>query len=323
MAMTQNGSPFHWKPLHQQCFKMIKQICAKTLIICPIDPCLDEPIWLICNASKMGVGAMFGQGKTWQTCRPAGFMLCSRELVQQNYAVHELETLIILEALLKCEDKLTGYKIHIITDHKALEFFKTQVHDFVQADKRIDLEGEDLPLHRFQEIAEHHVEIRAMQAHRLCRSKQLKEQLEVQDLKAQGLARAEPAVIWPMEELLSIDDNPTVEQALGIADPSPRTTDCEDAYLHGHIRRGYLLDKFYVEIIDKPTEHPRFVIEQKLIYMMSPSGAKVKDQIDRMPMVEFAINASMSETTEYAPFELNSGYLPSMIKELHTDKVIH
>ena len=55
-------------------------------------------------------------------------MSCKFTAAQQNYAVHELETLAILEALLKWEDKLMGYKIHIITDHKALEFFKTQVH---------------------------------------------------------------------------------------------------------------------------------------------------------------------------------------------------
>ena len=45
---------------------------------------------------------------------------------QQNYTVHELEMLAILEALLKWEDKLMGCELHIITDHKALEFFKTQ-----------------------------------------------------------------------------------------------------------------------------------------------------------------------------------------------------
>jgi hypothetical protein len=32
----------------------------------------------------------------------------------------------ILEALLKWEDKLIGYRIHVVTDHQALEFFKTQ-----------------------------------------------------------------------------------------------------------------------------------------------------------------------------------------------------
>ncbi|KAG6893500.1 hypothetical protein C0992_009744, partial [Termitomyces sp. T32_za158] len=113
-----------------------------------------------------------------------------------------------------------------------------------------------------------------MQAHKLRRSKRLKEQLEVRDLEAQGFASAKPAVVRPMEEPLSSKDNPTIEQALGIADPSPRTADLEDARLHERIQRGYLQDKFYVKMLNKPMEHPRFVIEQKLIYMMSPAGAK-------------------------------------------------
>jgi hypothetical protein len=47
---------------------------------------------------------------------------------QHNYAVYKLETLAILEALLKWEDKLVGYRVHVITNHKALEFFKSQSH---------------------------------------------------------------------------------------------------------------------------------------------------------------------------------------------------
>jgi len=127
LAMTMNGAPFHWRPLHQKCFDMIKRICCKTPIIRPIDPKLGEPLWLICDASKTGIGAMYGQGPTWQKCKPAGFMSKKFTNAQQNYAVHELETLAILEALLKWEDKLVGYRLHVITDHKALEFFKTQV----------------------------------------------------------------------------------------------------------------------------------------------------------------------------------------------------
>jgi hypothetical protein len=128
MAMTQNGAPFHWHPIHQRCFDMIKRICYKTPIICPIEPKRDEPIWLICNVSRTGIGAMYGQGPSWQQCRPTGFMSKKFTTVQHNYAVHELETLAILEALQKWEDKLVGYKVHIITDHKALEFFTTQVN---------------------------------------------------------------------------------------------------------------------------------------------------------------------------------------------------
>jgi RNase H-like domain found in reverse transcriptase len=105
---------------------MIKHICCKTPILKPIEPKTDKPIWLICDASKSGVGVMYGQGPSWQKCRPAGFMSKKFSSAQQNYAVHELEMLAILEALMKWEDKLMGYQIHVIMDHKALEFFKMQ-----------------------------------------------------------------------------------------------------------------------------------------------------------------------------------------------------
>jgi hypothetical protein len=45
---------------------------------------------------------------------------------QHNYRVFEMETIAILEGLLKWEDKLIGNKINVVTDHRALEFFKTQ-----------------------------------------------------------------------------------------------------------------------------------------------------------------------------------------------------
>jgi RNase H-like domain found in reverse transcriptase len=96
------------------------------VILCPIESLKDEPIWVICNASVYGVGAMYGQGPTWQTCRPAGFMSKKFTYAQWNYHMFKHETLKILEVLLKWEDKLLGYHIHVVTDHKALEFFKTQ-----------------------------------------------------------------------------------------------------------------------------------------------------------------------------------------------------
>ncbi len=128
LAITQNGNAFNWRPIHQRCFDMIKRTCSKMPVLRPIDPRRNEPIWIVCDASKSGVGAMYGQGTTWQDCCPAGFMSKKFTCAQHNYRVHELETLAILEALMKWEDKLVGYRIHIITDHKALEFFKTQVH---------------------------------------------------------------------------------------------------------------------------------------------------------------------------------------------------
>ena len=127
-AMTANGQSFHWKPVHQASFDNIKELCRKTPVLRPIDPRLDDPIWVICDASASGLGAMYGQGPTWQTCRPAGFMSKKFTATQRNYRVFEQETLAILEALLKWEDKLQGYHINVVTDHKSLEFFNNQAH---------------------------------------------------------------------------------------------------------------------------------------------------------------------------------------------------
>nr|GAT56033.1 predicted protein [Mycena chlorophos] len=125
-GMCHNGASFLWNPMHDSCFETIKAICCRTPVLKPIDPRNDEPIWVICDASVSGVGAMYGQGPTWQTCRPAGFMSRKFTNAQHNYRVFEQETLAVLEALLKWEDKLMGYRFHVVTDHKSLEFFHTQ-----------------------------------------------------------------------------------------------------------------------------------------------------------------------------------------------------
>ena len=125
-AMENNHQPFHWRPIHDKCFAQIKEICSRTPVLKPVDPRSKEPIWVICDASITGVGAMYGQGPTWQECRPAGFMSKKFTNAQCNYRVFEQESLGILEALLKWEEKLVGYEFHVVTDHKALEFFQTQ-----------------------------------------------------------------------------------------------------------------------------------------------------------------------------------------------------
>jgi hypothetical protein len=123
--------------------------------------------------------------------------------------VFEQETLTILEALLKWEDKLIGYRVHVVTDHQALEFFKMQLrlssrqtrwmeylsrfdfdiryvkgnsnkvadtlsryyehdswadvpelHDYINADVRLDPEHDDLPWDRFREVKDKVIENR-------------------------------------------------------------------------------------------------------------------------------------------------------------------
>ncbi|KAG6871480.1 hypothetical protein C0995_004160 [Termitomyces sp. Mi166 len=167
------------------------------------------------------------------------------------------------------------------------------VYDYVQVDKRIDPEGEDLPLHRLHEIAEKRVEIQAMQACELHRSKQLKEQLELRDLEAQQMVEStktpnkgielsshndDPSlaqVLKKRTESSTTDDDYAVAQVLAMGTKSPMNREHGEAQMHAHILQGYKKDWMYVEILDKPTEHSQFTIEQKLIYTVNMEGVKV------------------------------------------------
>lgn len=125
-SIVRNGHAFEWRPIHQKCFESIKVLACKAPILQPIDPRTGVPIWVVCDASRSGTGAYYGQGEDWKTCWPAGFMSKKFTDAQKSYRVFELEMLAILEALLKWEDKLLGRYFHIVTDHESLKFFKTQ-----------------------------------------------------------------------------------------------------------------------------------------------------------------------------------------------------
>ena len=122
-----NNKPFLWMLLLHKCFESIKALACRMLILKPINADNPDPIWVICDSSKSGVGAVYGQGPEWQTCRPAGFLSKKFSAAQQNYWTREHETIAILEVLIKWEDKLLGQKFVIVTDHKSLEYFKTQL----------------------------------------------------------------------------------------------------------------------------------------------------------------------------------------------------
>jgi len=125
-GIQRNGHPFLWREIHDRCFQAIKDLACKYPILRPINPASDEPIWLICDASLYGVGALYGQGEDWKTCRLAGFMSKKLTDAQHNYRTFERETLAILEVLLKWEDKLLGFPFKIVTDHEALKYLSTQ-----------------------------------------------------------------------------------------------------------------------------------------------------------------------------------------------------
>ena len=327
-AIQGESGSFVWLPIHQTCMDNIKAMACKTPILKPIDPSNPDPIWVICDASVAGVGAVYGQGPEWQTCRPAGFMSKKFSAAQHNYRVFEMETIAILEALLKWEDKLIGNRIHVVTDHRALEFFKTQrrlshrqmrwmeylsrfdfdiryvkgnsntvadslsryhqldnavekvpIYDFVNADHRLDPEGEDLPWSRV-------VEIRAMstEAHR-----QLIEGKEDRSREAQEMTSAMPSVTDQSDEIMKHD--PTVFESVSEGPNLARYIDKAKDFAD-KVAKGYESDPFFAKIMNKPQEYPAFELSNGLLYSKNRVGDRVLC-IPRIKTKDYSLTATV------------------------------
>jgi RNase H-like domain found in reverse transcriptase len=108
--------PFEWTPLLDKCLQSIKALACKVPILRPVDPKNPDPIWVITDDSKSGISAVYGQGPEWQTCRPAGFLSKKFSVAQQHYRTHMHETIAVLQALMKWEDKLLGRKLLGVLD---------------------------------------------------------------------------------------------------------------------------------------------------------------------------------------------------------------
>src|SRR5271155_2576930 len=127
-GMARHNMPFVWTAVHDKCFESIKALICKMPILRPIDPDDPNTIWVVCDASARGVGAFYGQGTEWHKARPAGFLSKKFTPAQCSYHTWEQELIAILEALTRWEDKLIGRIITIVTNHKALTFFRTKHH---------------------------------------------------------------------------------------------------------------------------------------------------------------------------------------------------
>jgi RNase H-like domain found in reverse transcriptase len=112
--------------LLDKCLQSIKALACRVQILQPVEPKNPDPIWVITDGSKSGIGAVYRQGPEWQTCRPAGFLSKKFNVAQQHYWTHGHEMIAVLKALMKWEDKLLGQKFTLVADHKGLEYFEPQ-----------------------------------------------------------------------------------------------------------------------------------------------------------------------------------------------------
>ena len=71
--------------------------------------------------------------------------------------------------------------------------------------------------------------------------------------------------------------------------------------------------------MDGATERANRSIGQMFRSLIKPDQ---KDWVHRCPMIEFAINLSVGNATKLAPFEINCGYMPTMLREVKASKRI-
>ena len=92
-----------------------------------LDYSLGAPgIFLVSDACMTGGSGVICQGKDLKTVHVIAFWSGKFNAAQQNYPVHDIEMLAIIESLKRFRTLLLGAKFKILTDHRALQYFMTQ-----------------------------------------------------------------------------------------------------------------------------------------------------------------------------------------------------
>ncbi len=105
-----------------------------------------------------------------------------------------------------------------------------------------------------------------------------------------------------------------------VSDRDPKFTSKWWRELHKMVGSQLLMSTSFHPQTDGMTEWINWSIGQTFCTRLHPNQ---RDWYGKVELTEFAINASMSDTTKFAPFELNGRYMPSMIHEIrHTEQII-
>ena len=132
MKLTRKNIPFRWGHQEQEDFEAIKAIVKQAKVLKTLDYESGEPIWLITDASRTGVGAVLSQGKDWRTAPPVLFESRGykgdpeKNFGEFGYPIHDQELLAIVNALEKWKPLLLGTKFTICTDHESIKFLMTK-----------------------------------------------------------------------------------------------------------------------------------------------------------------------------------------------------
>src|SRR5207253_8601128 len=116
------SAEFVWTATHDQAFANVKALIETNKVMKPISDNNTDPIWLVTDASEIGVGSWVGQGPSPETARPAALHSRKFTTAQMNYGTTDKEAVAIIDTLGTFAHVLLGREFTIITDHQLLSY---------------------------------------------------------------------------------------------------------------------------------------------------------------------------------------------------------
>ncbi|SGY38393.1 BQ5605_C003g02019 [Microbotryum silenes-dioicae] len=116
-----------WGAEQERHLNAIKAIVTSLPCLKPIDHTDSaDPLWVMADASNVGIGAVLLQGQDWRKAHPVAYWSCQYISAEVNYPTHEQELLAVVDALRQWRVNLMGVHFHVLSDHKLLKYLKTQ-----------------------------------------------------------------------------------------------------------------------------------------------------------------------------------------------------
>ena len=117
-----------WMSEHHHAFKSIKALVVSCDCLTTIDHQNpgNNQIFITCDTSQKGTGAVLSFRPTWESAWPVAFESQQLHGAELHYLIHEQEMLAIIHALKKWHVNLLGSHFTIHTDHQTLQNFEIQ-----------------------------------------------------------------------------------------------------------------------------------------------------------------------------------------------------
>ena len=123
--LTRFTQPWQWGNVHQHAFDTLKHALTTAPVL--QIPDMAKPFHVFADASQFAIGAVLMQDQG-HGLQPVAFESRKLSPAEQNYPIHEIELLAVVNALKVWRCYLEGSAFYTNTDHQSLQYLMTQPH---------------------------------------------------------------------------------------------------------------------------------------------------------------------------------------------------